>query len=146
MLNVLKKLGFVTREFLLTPLQFGIPNSRLRYYLLASRAPGAFESPAHPSDRILCHVPGRGADWEDPRTSGARDAVENSVRPLRDYLDRENALTAHAVSDRVLEKWGRLFDIVLPSATRTCCFTRGHFLVVVKFFRVLMGNRLHAIG
>jgi hypothetical protein len=46
------------------------------------------------------------------------------VQPLRDYLDKD-AQTAPAVSDRVLLKWGRLFDIVLPSATRTCCFTRG---------------------
>ena len=51
--------------------------------------------------------------------------VEKAARPLRDYLDRKDAQMAHAVPERVLLKWGRLFDIVLPSATRTCCFTRG---------------------
>ena len=30
------------QEFLLTPLQFGIPNSRLRYYLIAKRSPLKF--------------------------------------------------------------------------------------------------------
>uniref|UniRef100_H2Y5J3 tRNA (cytosine(38)-C(5))-methyltransferase n=1 Tax=Ciona savignyi TaxID=51511 RepID=H2Y5J3_CIOSA len=33
--KVLKQLGFSVVEFLLSPKQFGIPNSRLRYYLLA---------------------------------------------------------------------------------------------------------------
>ena len=31
----------------------------------------------------------------------------------------------YAVPDRVLEMRGRLFDIVLPTSTRTCCFIRG---------------------
>ncbi|KAI9451214.1 S-adenosyl-L-methionine-dependent methyltransferase [Lactarius psammicola] len=133
-LDVLTKLGFAIRELLLTPLQFGIPNSRLRYYLLASSASGAFGSFVYPPDRILRHVPGHAANWEDTRASGAPDTVGNWVRPLRDYLDGENAVILHAVPDRVLTKWGRLFDIVLPSATRTCCFTRGHFLVIVLSF------------
>lgn len=127
-LDVLTKLGFATRELLLTPLQFSVPNSRLRYYLLASRTKGGFESSGDPPERILRHVSGEPANWEDTRASGSPDTVGNWVRPLRDYLDREKPATAHTVPDRVLIKWGRLFDIVLPSATRTCCFTRGLFL------------------
>ena len=53
--------------------------------------------------------------------------VENNVRPLRDYLDGTDNQLTYPVPERVLMKWGRLFDIVLPSATRTCCFTRGQF-------------------
>jgi tRNA (cytosine38-C5)-methyltransferase len=127
------KLGFVTRELLLTPLQFGVPNSRLRYYLLAARPSGAFLSSVD-SDRILRHIPGRGTDWSDARTSsspGDPETVGNGVRSLRDYLDRKDAQTMYAVPERVLTKWGRLFDIVLPSATRTCCFTRGQFEVLI---------------
>jgi tRNA (cytosine38-C5)-methyltransferase len=130
-LSILTKLGFATRELLLTPLQFGVPNSRLRYYLLASRAEGAFEASVYSPERILRHVPGHSADGGP---SGSPDTVGNWVRPLRDYLDREKPATAHTVPDRVLIKWGRLFDIVLPSATRTCCFTRGHFLDNVLSF------------
>jgi tRNA (cytosine38-C5)-methyltransferase len=118
-------MGFVTRELLLTPLQFGVPNSRLRYYLLAARPSGAFV-PSIDSVRILRHIPGHGADWSDARSSAAPpETTENNVRPVRDYLDTKDTQIAYAVPDRVLMKWGRLFDIVLPSATRTCCFTRG---------------------
>ena len=124
MLLILTRLGFVTRELLLTPLQFGVPNSRLRYYLLATARPaGAF---SEDSERILRHIPGYPADWDDAKSSAAApETVENKVRSVRDYLDRKDTQTAYAVPERVLIKWGRLFDIVLPSATRTCCFIRG---------------------
>ena len=37
--GVLKRLGYDFQEFLLSPLQFGVPNSRLRYYLVARKKP-----------------------------------------------------------------------------------------------------------
>ena len=138
MLVTLVKLGFVTREFLLTPLQFGVPNSRLRYYLLAASPSGAFLSSVT-SDRILRHIPGHDTEWSDARssTSAGPGTTENKVRPLCEYLDRKDTQGAYAVPERVLMKWGRLFDIVLPSATRTCCFTRGQFeLSCLHFFHL----------
>jgi tRNA (cytosine38-C5)-methyltransferase len=126
-LLILTRLGFVTRELLLTPLQFGVPNSRLRYYLLAAtRAAGAFFTSSADSERILRHIPGYPADWGDARSSAsASETIENKVWSVRDYLDKKDTQTVYAVPERVLMKWGRLFDIVLPSATRTCCFIRG---------------------
>ena len=46
---------------------------------------------------------------------------------LEPYLDEltEEEEKVYGIPDRVLEKWGRLFDIVLPTSTRTCCFIRG---------------------
>lgn len=131
-LAILAKLGFVTRELLLTPLQFGVPNSRLRYYLLAARRPSDAFFPSVDSRGILPHIPGHGAEWSDARLSlsssaAVEETVESNVRPLRDYLDRADRQLAYPVPERVLMKWGRLFDIVLPSAMRTCCFTRGQF-------------------
>lgn len=41
-LETLKSCGYSYQEFLLSPTQFGIPNSRLRYYLLAKRKPRQF--------------------------------------------------------------------------------------------------------
>ena len=131
MLAILAKLGFVTRELLLTPLQFGVPNSRLRYYLLAARRPSDAFLSSVDSGGILRHIPGHGTEWSDARLASSSSAagsetVEGNVRPLRDYLDRTDN-QAYPVPEHVLIKWGRLFDIVLPSAMRTCCFTRGQF-------------------
>ena len=39
--TILKRLGYEFQEFLISPVQFGIPNSRLRFYLLAKRSPFA---------------------------------------------------------------------------------------------------------
>ena len=153
----LTKLGFVTRELLLTPLQFGVPNSRLRYYLLAAARPRPSDSfepfePLIDPARILRHIPGRGADWSDARSSAATERSENDARPLRDYLDVKTkgcVQISHAVPERVLTKWGRLFDIVLPSATRTCCFTRGQGDLLTLNIRcrfVTCRRRVYAAG
>lgn len=48
---------------------------------------------------------------------------------IRHYLDRDGGQDESLrIPDRVLTKWGRLFDIVLPTSQRTCCFTRGGFI------------------
>ncbi|XP_064634816.1 tRNA (cytosine(38)-C(5))-methyltransferase-like [Lineus longissimus] len=42
LVNTMEKCGYDHQEFLLSPLQFGIPNARLRYYFLAKRKPLSF--------------------------------------------------------------------------------------------------------
>ncbi|KIP04052.1 hypothetical protein PHLGIDRAFT_25806 [Phlebiopsis gigantea 11061_1 CR5-6] len=139
LLHILDKLGYACSEFLLTPLQFGIPNSRLRYYLLAKWNPlKSTNTPVEAAAQmILRHIPGQGGDWLDPR-----DATERiyDVQEVRRYLDDDLEGSDFRISDRVLEKWGRLFDIVLPSARRTCCFTRGYTKLAERAGSVLQMN------
>jgi tRNA (cytosine38-C5)-methyltransferase len=119
LLFTLRSIGYTTLELLLTPLQFGIPNSRLRYYLLAKKSHLSFVSVPHESaDHIWRQIPGLDLPLE---------AQNRCLLPtIREYLDDTGSNFEHFfVPDRVLEKWGRLFDIVLPSSQRTCCFTRG---------------------
>jgi tRNA (cytosine38-C5)-methyltransferase len=134
LLSSLRSLGYTTLELLLTPLQYGIPNSRLRYYLLAKLRPLAFSHVVErTSDRVWRCIPGH-VDWVDPRLHQASpeearsitSAFVDPVRPVKEYLDYERAAScSHPIPDKVLRKYGRLFDIVLPSSRRTCCFTRG---------------------
>ncbi|KIY52972.1 S-adenosyl-L-methionine-dependent methyltransferase [Fistulina hepatica ATCC 64428] len=122
-IEILRGLSYNVAEFLLSPLQFGTPNSRQRYYLLAKFGPWA-SSPTNPG--ILTHIPPQEAD-QDPQ--------DVSVRDLRMYLDDDtpaNDLERYLVPDKILEKWGRLFDIVVPSSLRTCCFTRGYTRLVER--------------
>ena len=56
--SILRKLGYEVQEFLLSPAQFGIPNSRLRFYLLAKRTPFHFslrfyEQPCRDASSLL---------------------------------------------------------------------------------------------
>nr|QVX32596.1 DNMT2 [Platynereis dumerilii] len=55
LLETLNEAGYHMQEFLVTPLQFGVPNSRLRYYLLAKRKELAFSFPM--SDEIITDLP-----------------------------------------------------------------------------------------
>jgi tRNA (cytosine38-C5)-methyltransferase len=131
----LKLFGYNTFECLLTPLQFDIPNSRLRYYLLAKVAPLAFPCPMQ--DKVWTHIPGHGEPWTDPRTNSCIEP--SSVRNLRCYID-DTPSDVYEVPDKVLSKWGRLFDIVTPSSRRTCCFTRGYTQLVEKSGSILQMN------
>lgn len=122
LITVLSQLGYNVLEFLLTPLAFGIPNSRLRYYLLARFEPFSLPTETSTAEILRC-IPGRGMAWTDGTD---KTDVIPGAKVVRDYLDREKSdLDNCAIPPRVLEKWGRLFDIVLPVSRRTCCFTRG---------------------
>lgn len=130
LVDTLQRLGYVVAEFLLTPVRFGIPNSRLRYYLLAKLSPLHF-SGVHEShfDRVHETIPGT--------------ALDIPVHSLHEYLDpahEDGNSLRHNIPDRVLSKWGRLFDIVLPSGQRTCCFTRGYTRLVERAGSILQLN------
>ncbi|KAF9255741.1 hypothetical protein L218DRAFT_306185 [Marasmius fiardii PR-910] len=73
------------------------------------------------------------------------------VPEVRVYLDKPEVIGEgrggkgqgwhpHAVPGRVLRKWGRLFDIVLPSSRRTCCFTRGYTQLVERAGSIIQMN------
>ncbi|KAH8822490.1 S-adenosyl-L-methionine-dependent methyltransferase [Flagelloscypha sp. PMI_526] len=156
LVSTLRSLSYEVTEFLLTPLQFGIPNSRLRYYCLA-KLTITTTPPPQDTDTILRSIPGHGEDWIDPRFLQDDDnefpVPQNiGVQPIRNYLDSEHSsfvapeghppptFHPHAVPDKVLLKWGRLFDIVLPSGCRTCCFTRGYTQLVERAGSILQTN------
>ncbi|KAJ7760338.1 S-adenosyl-L-methionine-dependent methyltransferase [Mycena olivaceomarginata] len=126
-----------TRHVLVSTLRslgytFGIPNSRLRYYLLAKRSPYSFRDLPSGDGETLRHIPGRGSTWVDSRL--VEQAPDDNS-----YLDPE-PVDGCDIPDKILCKWGRLFDIVLPSARRTCCFTRGYTQLVERTGSILQMN------
>ncbi|KAF8554552.1 S-adenosyl-L-methionine-dependent methyltransferase [Imleria badia] len=138
LVSTLQRLGYVTAEFTLNPLQFGIPNSRLRYYLLAKLSPLRFVGLDPKSDHLLDQIP----PHHDPHNE-SQQASDTASQDLRQYIDLtmdEETFAQYRIPDRVLNKWGRLFDIVLPSGTRTCCFTRGYTQLVERAGSILQVN------
>ncbi|PPQ98943.1 hypothetical protein CVT24_003570 [Panaeolus cyanescens] len=143
LVSTMRSLGYSTLEVILTPLQFGIPNSRLRYYFLAKKAPYRFaDVPHEQADDVWRKLPGQMVDWCDPRfESSEGPASDNSVKPIRDYLDASSEEPSpFSIPDKILEKWGRLFDIVTPSSRRTCCFTRGYTQLVERSGSIVQEN------
>ncbi|KAJ3556629.1 hypothetical protein NM688_g1923 [Phlebia brevispora] len=68
--------------------EFGIPNSRLRYYLLAKVKPLSFRFVSDNKDIVWRHIPGAGQAWQDPRNEEI-DSCADTVRELGDYLDED---------------------------------------------------------
>ncbi|KAF9565869.1 S-adenosyl-L-methionine-dependent methyltransferase [Agrocybe pediades] len=116
LISTLRSIGYTTVELLLTPLQFGIPNSRLRYYLLAKKAPIQFTGITSEKGPLL------------------------NVQEIRSFMDSTQDSHDFSIPEKVLIKWGRLFDIVKPSSRRTCCFTRGYTQLVERAGSVLQEN------
>ncbi|VDL69800.1 unnamed protein product [Nippostrongylus brasiliensis] len=104
----LKDLQYGIQEFILSPLQFGIPNSRPRYYLLANSG--------WPTDE---------ASGEISTSLGSESSTE--PERIESYLE---TLLSHKENLRLsvtnLERYGGALDIVTDHSTRSACFTKSY--------------------
>ena len=125
------------REFLVSPTQFGIPNSRLRYYLLAKlKSEPEFAFPPSQSGKPFTSFPPVHQQAENVVTSHKtvlRD-VEN-VKQLSAFCPKHilegPEFDTYAVPSRLVAKYVTAMDIVKAKDTHTCCFTKayGHYVV-----------------
>nr|CAD7407720.1 unnamed protein product [Timema poppensis] len=143
LVSTLDSIDFSYQEFMLSPSQFSIPNTRHRYYLVAKRRPLAF-----------CFENTRSLSTELPfslhDSSSESESVSNLLSTLnlkhRSLVDRHNTdeapcypvdqiletgkseehMAQFLVPDKVLGKHVKLLDIVGPSSTRSCCFTKAY--------------------
>lgn len=129
LLETLRKLKYQWREFLLSPHQLGIPNSRTRYYLMAKLTNFPFDS-----DCILEEI--ASLSLLDSSCSSCMNTFFRNISqdqwqnlmfpkvPLKYFLDKypssDLLLTANEL------KYIQAMDIVTPSSERTCCFTRSY--------------------
>jgi len=113
LLDYLGKHGYHYREFLLSPVQFGVPNSRLRYYLLA-------------------RLSSKNAEWTfgsagEISTTWPLAASSVEIRPISEYLEPlDTDFSNYLLDDRTLAKYGEILDIVKSTDRRSCCFTKGY--------------------
>ncbi|XP_060208272.1 tRNA (cytosine(38)-C(5))-methyltransferase 2 isoform X2 [Lycium barbarum] len=91
LVEILEKNSFVTQEFILSPLQFGLPYSRPRYYCLAKRKPLSFEVPEFNSQ--LLRTPGpllgrteRTVEKEQLQQPEYWDELLQACQPVDDFL------------------------------------------------------------
>lgn len=109
-IEALEKAGYHWREFILTPTQFNVPNTRYRYYCIARKSKG-FD---FDGEKIWEHLPGKKADSNQQPTCKISTILESDVPD--DTL----------VPDDVLTKRVLVMDIIHPSQSRSMCFTKGY--------------------
>lgn len=108
-IDALIKSGFHYQEFLLSPTEIGIPNTRFRYYCLARRnKPFSFKT-----NGILERLPNKTHEIVCP-TIG--DFLPSLIEDNTEYL----------LSDEILTKRANLLDITHFTSTNTRCFTKAY--------------------
>ncbi|XP_024030516.1 tRNA (cytosine-5-)-methyltransferase isoform X2 [Morus notabilis] len=92
MLEILEEADFVTQEFILTPLQFGVPYSRPRYFCLSKRKPLSFQNPLFDNQLLYSPTP---LSWhadkevlcEHDQTQESLDKLIRSCEPIERFLE-----------------------------------------------------------
>lgn len=131
----LKSAGFEIQELLVCPRQIGIPNSRLRYYLLAKRkekVQWSFEK----SEKLIENFDILSNNLEDMNIS------TDSPARVADYLDTDKEVVEEVmVPEKLLAKRSKVLDIVREDSLISCCFTAGYTRYCVG-----TGSVLQAVG
>ncbi|KAL5559298.1 hypothetical protein UlMin_035509 [Ulmus minor] len=155
MIEILAEADFVTQEFILTPLQFGVPYSRPRYFCLAKRKPFSFQNQLFDYKLLWSPNPLFGhADktvfYEHELFQENLDKLVQSCEPLECFIDTTSvsvddfgaqedgkgnghdisSLEQYFVPLNLIERWGSAMDIVYPDSKRCCCFTKSYYRYV----------------
>lgn len=144
--GILASCDYKLEEFLLDPRQLGVPNSRLRYYMIATRQTDAPPSAAA-AEAVAGLVTGDGTEdktpallQREPPSGGGSSATAR--RKLREFLEPEPEQrdpaaadrtavvggngVGNALSEKVLLQSGGCVDIVLRDSAHTTCFTKAY--------------------
>ncbi|KAI9489076.1 S-adenosyl-L-methionine-dependent methyltransferase [Zychaea mexicana] len=115
LVETLQSMNYQIKECLLSPIQFGIPNHRARYYMMARRLGSVEKAPSPPLGEIHTKWPFAGEyQFEVPELS---QFIENSAND--DLLYR-------VPEKEILKRHKFRFDIVQPSDNRTSCVTKAY--------------------
>ena len=121
--DCLERNGYGYREYLLSPMQLGIPNHRRRYYLVAEK-----DSTRFGRER------GEGDDSIHETLPCVEDGEKIRKRPLKEYIDQcltNEELSQYLVSDKILAKpWAKSLPIVSANDSMSHCFTAAYGRVV----------------
>ncbi|XP_077537584.1 tRNA (cytosine(38)-C(5))-methyltransferase [Haemaphysalis longicornis] len=124
--EALQQCGYHIHRYLLSPTQFGVPNSRLRFYCLAKLRPARFRDCLQDDGGTPCS----GECIEKPPPSSQPTGPPPS---LADFLINPGASERvlsdepdYLLPDKVLSRFALILDIVDATSTNTCCFTKGY--------------------
>jgi len=119
LMRSLKELGFHAQTFLISPSQVGLPNSRLRCYIIArKRAPFSFREEGICTDltAILQSKP-----WAQK--------YARKIGKIGDFLDDPTTTDSSAtfeLDEKTIRKHAEVIDVVTPESTNSCCFTKSY--------------------
>ena len=124
LVGTLRLLSFDTNAVLMSPTELGIPNSRLRCYIIAKKSPQNLGNIVEETYSTLNIVSGL-------RKFNIAPVISEAFRPGGDPCKLEKYLEHDVegqplVPDNVLRKHGEILDIVNCSSSNSCCFTKSY--------------------
>ncbi|XP_072306468.1 tRNA (cytosine(38)-C(5))-methyltransferase [Eucyclogobius newberryi] len=148
LVKTLTECGYCFKEMMVSPTSVGVPNSRLRYFLMAKRSDQGFSADFHSKildvfsghavlDVLSPHTPEAGQEQgavlyklETPAQVQRKQEqnTDPSIRQIRDYLDPDPDLDLdqYLLPPKTLLRYANILDIVRPSCRRSICFTKGY--------------------
>ncbi|NXD18932.1 TRDMT methyltransferase, partial [Spelaeornis formosus] len=152
LLQTLATCGFKYQEFLLSPTCLGIPNSRLRYFLIAKlhQEPFSFQAPGQVSLFISLSSEAKNLDPNIGPDCSSKKCLpkgaflfkletvqemerkhnqdnDSSIQMLKNFLEEENEkMSQYFLPPKSLLRYAFLLDIVKPTCRRSTCFTKGY--------------------
>ncbi|XP_072761044.1 tRNA (cytosine(38)-C(5))-methyltransferase [Anoplolepis gracilipes] len=128
--NCMENCGYVYRELIVSPCQFGIPNSRNRYYLLAKRKNlnFCFKQPllknSLPSELLKLLPKSKHSTLAqkngkvNTKSGGMCYTLENILENIEE--------SKYLLPSKLLQKRAWVLDIRTSENNGSCCFTKGY--------------------
>ncbi|XP_034180360.1 tRNA (cytosine(38)-C(5))-methyltransferase isoform X1 [Osmia lignaria lignaria] len=121
---------FHYKEVIVSPCQFGIPNTRYRYYLLAKRKDHKFcfdhfISNFHLPEDVLKVLPKSKHNLLAEKYCTENSKTDKKCYTLQNILENVES-TEYIISKKLLQKRAWLMDIRTSQSNGSCCFTKAY--------------------
>lgn len=130
LVDCIESCGYIYREFILSPCQFGIPNSRHRYYLLAKKnnLKFCFEQSSLENDLLpeLFELLPKSKHLALAEKKGKINPKFNRLCYTLDNILENIEESKYLVPSKVLQKRAWVLDIRTSESNGSCCFTKGY--------------------
>ncbi|CAL1576608.1 unnamed protein product [Knipowitschia caucasica] len=146
LVEALDQCGYSYKEIMVSPTSVGIPNSRLRYFLIAKHSDEDFCANAH--SKILECFPVHAEPGVCEQSTEAphqpqgpflykletaeevqkklQQNQDPSIRQIQDFLEPNVDLDQYLLPPKTLLRYANILDIVRPICRRSICFTKGY--------------------
>ena len=131
LLKMFNDMNYKIRQFLLSPIQFGIPNSRLRYYCLAKRNEFAFTNSSSISNEYPNLFSSKSCSncleiyFKNKVDSNYEFKSDFKLKNVGDYLE-EAKLEKFELKSQIIQKYLPAIDVIDSDSQRSCCFTSAY--------------------
>ncbi|XP_015596302.1 tRNA (cytosine(38)-C(5))-methyltransferase isoform X2 [Cephus cinctus] len=130
LVDCMRKSNFDYKELILSPCQFGIPNTRHRYYMIAKKKELClcFKDPdlIHSLPTEILQILSENCHTQVANLQLAVNCKNGKEHSKLSNIIERDADEKYLISRKLLAKHARIFDIRTPESEGTCCFTKAY--------------------